>query len=69
VFDRIIATAGGLDLLVNSAWGGYEGMVENGVFTWSVPFWQQPLSRWTGMIDAAFAPHSSAPPTLTLADV
>jgi dehydrogenase/reductase SDR family member 1 len=52
VFDRISAAAGGLDLLVNSAWGGYEGMVENGVFTWSVPFWQQPLSRWRGMIDA-----------------
>jgi dehydrogenase/reductase SDR family member 1 len=52
VFDRIIAAAAGLDLLVNSAWGGYEGMVENGVFTWSVPFWQQPRSRWTGMIDA-----------------
>jgi len=52
VFERITADAGGLDLLVNSAWGGYEGMVEHGAFTWSVPFWQQPRYRWTGMIDA-----------------
>ena len=41
-----------LHLLVNSAWGGYERMVENGQFTWGLPFWQQPLHRWTGMIDA-----------------
>jgi dehydrogenase/reductase SDR family member 1 len=32
-FDRIARDAGRLDLLVNSAWGGYERMVENGAFT------------------------------------
>jgi len=54
-----------LDVLVNAAWGGYERMVENGAFTWSVPFWQQPMHRWTSMIDggvrAAFvcAAHGS----------
>ena len=42
----------GLDLLVNCAWGGYEQMVENGQFTWSAPFWQQPLHRWQSMMDA-----------------
>ncbi len=42
----------GLDLLVNSAWGGYERMVENGEFTWLLPFWQQPLHRWSSMMDA-----------------
>jgi dehydrogenase/reductase SDR family protein 1 len=47
-----VAAAGGLDVLVNSAWGGYEQMVENGKFTWSVPFWEQPLHRWTSMMDA-----------------
>jgi dehydrogenase/reductase SDR family protein 1 len=52
VFARLAANGGGLDLLVNSAWGGYEGMVENGAFTWSVPFWQQSTHRWTGMMDA-----------------
>jgi len=35
-----------LDLLVNSAWGGYERMSENGEFTWTLPFWQQPMHRW-----------------------
>lgn len=27
-------------------------MVEDGVFTWAVPFWKQPPHRWTGMMDA-----------------
>ena len=44
--------ADGLDVLVNSAWGGYEQMVEDGEFTWPRPFWEQPMRRWTGMVDA-----------------
>lgn len=44
--------AEGLDVLVNSAWGGYEQMMEDGQFTWPRPFWEQPLHRWTGMMDA-----------------
>jgi len=51
-FDRVAAEAGGLDVLVNSAWGGYERMVEDGRFTWPLPFWEQPGHRWTGMMDA-----------------
>jgi NAD(P)-dependent dehydrogenase (short-subunit alcohol dehydrogenase family) len=47
-----VAAGGELDLLVNSAWGGYERMVENGAFTWGLPFWDQPAHRWTSMIDA-----------------
>ena len=43
---------GELDLLVNSAWGGYERMMENGQFTWGLPFWEQPAHRWPSMIDA-----------------
>src|ERR1700722_20017265 len=35
------AADGRLDVLVNSAWGGYEGMVEGGAFTWPGPFWGQ----------------------------
>ena len=44
--------AEGLDVLVNSAWGGYEQMNENGKFTWPLPFWEQPRHRWTGMMEA-----------------
>jgi NAD(P)-dependent dehydrogenase (short-subunit alcohol dehydrogenase family) len=47
-----VAEAGPLDLLVNSAWGGYERMVEGERFTWPDPFWQQPAHRWTSMMDA-----------------
>jgi dehydrogenase/reductase SDR family protein 1 len=46
------AQAGSLDVLVNSAWGGYEKMTENGVFTWGLPFWEQPAYRWSSMLDA-----------------
>ena len=49
-FDRVADEAGGLDLLVNSAWGGYERMVEDGQFTWPLPFWKQPSRRWTAMM-------------------
>ncbi len=47
-----VAAEGALDLLVNSAWGGYERMSENGIFTWALPFWEQPSHRWAGMMDA-----------------
>jgi NAD(P)-dependent dehydrogenase (short-subunit alcohol dehydrogenase family) len=49
---RVSAEVGSLDVLVNCAWGGYERMVEDGRFTWSQPFWQQPAHRWTSMMDA-----------------
>lgn len=42
---------GSLDVLVNSAWGGYERMLEDGQFTW-LPFWEQPAHRWPSMLDA-----------------
>jgi NAD(P)-dependent dehydrogenase (short-subunit alcohol dehydrogenase family) len=53
VFAQIASEAGRLDVLVNSAWGGYERMVENGAFTWPLPFWEQPAHRWTSMMEAA----------------
>lgn len=52
VFERIHADCGRIDVLVNSAWGGYERMVEAGQFTWPAPFWQQPRWRWDAMITA-----------------
>ncbi|MEO8098054.1 MAG: SDR family NAD(P)-dependent oxidoreductase [Acidobacteriota bacterium] len=50
--DSAFAQVSTLDVLVNSCWGGYERMNENGKFTWGVPFWEQPLHRWTSMMDA-----------------
>jgi NAD(P)-dependent dehydrogenase (short-subunit alcohol dehydrogenase family) len=40
---------GRLDVLVNAAWGGYEGYDHT---TFTAPFWEQPLERWPGMFDA-----------------
>jgi dehydrogenase/reductase SDR family protein 1 len=51
-FHRISDEQGRLDILVNSVWGGYENMVENGEFTWVQPFWKQPLWRWDAMFAA-----------------
>jgi hypothetical protein len=44
-FDRILNQCPAIGILVSNVWGGYEGMVENGQFTWPLPFWQQPLWR------------------------
>lgn len=52
LFRRVLDEQGRLDLLVNSAWGGYENMVEGGDFTWERPFWDQPLWRWDAMFGA-----------------
>jgi NAD(P)-dependent dehydrogenase (short-subunit alcohol dehydrogenase family) len=51
-FKYILQETQGIDILVNSVWGGYEGMVEGGEFTWSKPFWEQPLWRWDAMFAA-----------------
>src|SRR5919197_6062272 len=51
-FERILREAQSIDILVNSVWGGYERMIENGQFTWSKPFWEQPLWRWDAMFSA-----------------
>jgi dehydrogenase/reductase SDR family member 1 len=52
VFRQIASEVDALDVLVNSAWGGYERMVEDGTYTWPLPFWEQPTHRWTSMMDA-----------------
>ena len=51
-FARISREAGAIDILVNNVWGGYERMIEDGAFTWSRPFWEQPLWRWDAMFGA-----------------
>ena len=46
LFARVADESDRLDVLVNNAWGGYEGYDE----TFNVPFWEQPFERrWTGM--------------------
>lgn len=52
VFRRIASECGRLDILVNNAWAGYERMIENGRFTWGLPFWEQPAFRWDSMMTA-----------------
>lgn len=52
IFQQVIAETGRINILANAAWGGYEGMIENGEFTWTQPFWKQPLWRWDPMFDA-----------------
>jgi dehydrogenase/reductase SDR family protein 1 len=51
VFEHVFAHEGRLDMLVNCAWGGYERMIDDGQFTWPLPFWQQPPWRWDAMFD------------------
>lgn len=69
VFAAVDDKEGQLDLLVNCAWGGYERMVEEGVFTWTAPFWEQGSHRWKSMIDggvrAAFVCSAAAARVMT----
>ena len=57
VFNRVAGEDGRLDILVNNVWGGYENMIENGQFTWPLPFWQQPVWRWDAMFQAGVRAH------------
>lgn len=56
-FERVHREAAAIDILVNNVWGGYEDMMENGVFTWSKPFWEQPAWRWDAMFAAGVRAH------------
>jgi dehydrogenase/reductase SDR family protein 1 len=59
-FARIFADCAAIDILVNSVWGGYERMIDNGEFTWPRPFWEQPLWRWDAMFNAGVRAHYRA---------
>lgn len=59
-FALILREAGTIDILVNNVWGGYEGMMEDGRFTWPQPFWEQPLWRWDAMFHAGVRAHYQA---------
>jgi NAD(P)-dependent dehydrogenase (short-subunit alcohol dehydrogenase family) len=56
----IAGDAGSLDILVNNVWGGYDRMMEDGQFTWTKPFWEQPLWRWDAMFAAGVRAHYRA---------
>jgi dehydrogenase/reductase SDR family protein 1 len=56
-FRRVADEQGRVDILVNNVWGGYEEMVEQGVFTWMLPFWEQPVRRWDKMFAAGVRAH------------
>src|SRR5687768_5065932 len=56
-FQHVLRDAGHIGILVNNVWGGYENMVENGAFTWSKPFWEQPIWRWDAMFAAGVRAH------------
>jgi NAD(P)-dependent dehydrogenase (short-subunit alcohol dehydrogenase family) len=51
IAGRIGAEQGRLDLLVNNAWGGYEGLAAGAWDEWTAPLWQQPV----GVFDSMFA--------------
>ena len=57
LFERLWRDEARLDLLVNNVWGGYERMVEDGQFTWPLPFWEQPVWRWDAMFAAGVRAH------------
>jgi NAD(P)-dependent dehydrogenase (short-subunit alcohol dehydrogenase family) len=59
-FNRIVREANAIDILVNSVWGGYERMVDDGEFTWPRPFWEQPLWRWDAMFGAGVRAYYQA---------
>lgn len=56
-FQQVSDEQGRLDILVNNVWGGYERMMEDGQFTWPLPFWQQPIRRWDAMFQAGVRAH------------
>ena len=57
LFNRVTQEQGRLDVLANNVWGGYEQ------FDWSrfaAPFWEQPLSHWSGMFEAGVRAYLTA---------
>jgi NAD(P)-dependent dehydrogenase (short-subunit alcohol dehydrogenase family) len=54
LFDRVRNDQGRLDILVNNAWGGYEGQLMG---LPRGPFWEQPRSQWESMFVAGVRTH------------
>jgi NAD(P)-dependent dehydrogenase (short-subunit alcohol dehydrogenase family) len=54
LFARVEAEQGGLDLLVNNAWGGHEAFSRD---AFGAPFWEQPLDQWDPMFNGGVRNH------------
>jgi NAD(P)-dependent dehydrogenase (short-subunit alcohol dehydrogenase family) len=54
LFTRVSEEQERLDILVNNAWGGYEGH-KGGLRPCN--FWEAPLSLWDSMIEGGLRPH------------
>lgn len=52
--EQIKREQGGLDILVNNVWGGYEGIMEH---DFTAPLWEQPIWRWDKMVNAGLRAH------------
>jgi NAD(P)-dependent dehydrogenase (short-subunit alcohol dehydrogenase family) len=52
LFKRVREEQGRLDILVNNAWGGYEGGLVRPAYFWNVP-----LRLWDAMIDGGLKAH------------
>lgn len=67
VVKQIADEQGRLDVLVNSAWGGYERFTDGSEFN-PGPFWEQPLAVWDSMhrigVRAHYVTSSLAAPLL-----
>src|SRR5262249_26966642 len=52
-----IAAAGGMRLLVNNAWGGYERLNAGAWAAWTSPFWEQPIDLFDAMFASGVRVH------------
>jgi NAD(P)-dependent dehydrogenase (short-subunit alcohol dehydrogenase family) len=64
VFARITASHGGLDLLVNNAWSGYEIGPDPALSFWEIEWRQWDLMFTGGLRAAAYASRLAAPPMI-----
>ena len=51
VFERIQQEQGRLDILVNNAWAGYEGYIDNHHLPPFAPFWEKSIAYWDENMD------------------
>jgi dehydrogenase/reductase SDR family member 1 len=57
LFSRVGAEQGRLDVLVNNAWAGYEGLHDGSDFPLNQPFWARRLSYWDDNVFALRAAY------------